>query len=45
MSKDIETNPGLPVVDPSKIIVAPHSQGNVVAFFVITLGDNVLLCL
>ena len=30
LSRDIETNPGPPVVDPSKTIVAPYSQGNVV---------------
>ena len=41
MSRDIETNPDPPVVDPSKTIVAPYSQGNVVAFLVIMLGDNV----
>ena len=41
MSRDIETNPGLPVVDPSKTIVAPYIQGNVVVFLVIMLGDNV----
>ena len=41
MSRDIETNPDPPVVEPSKTIVAPYSQGNVVAFLVIMLGDNV----
>ena len=41
MSRDIETNPGPPVVDPNKTIVAPYSQGNVAAFLVIMLGDNV----
>ena len=32
LSRDIETNPGPSVVDPSKTIVAPYSQGNVAVF-------------
>ena len=32
MSGDIETNPGLSVVDPRKTIVAPYSQGNIAVF-------------
>ena len=35
LSRDIKTNPGPLVADPSKTIVAPHSQGNVEIF-----GDN-----
>ena len=32
MSRDIETNPGPLVVDPSNTIVAPYSQGNIEIF-------------
>ena len=35
LSRDIETNPGPSVVDTSKTIVAPYSQGNIEIF-----GDN-----
>ena len=41
LSRDIETNPGPSVVDPSKTIIAPYNQGNVVAFLVIMLGCRV----
>ena len=37
---DVETNPGSGVVDPTKTIAAPYSQGNVGVFGVATAGTQ-----
>lgn len=37
---DVETNPGSGVVDPTKTIAAPYSQGNVEVFGVATAGTQ-----